>query len=382
MAVNGQTRLSMLRKFGQSVWLDFISRDLISSGGLRRHIDRDGVTGLTSNPTIFEKAISAGSDYDDQIAALRRQGLSAPKIFARVAATDVRDACDAFLPRFERTAGADGYASIEVDPNAADDTERTLKEVRRLRDLVGRPNLMVKIPATPAGIPAIRRALEDGININVTLMFSTAHYDAVVEAFLSALEARRRSGEPIDHIASVASFFVSRVDTLVDAKLDELLASRPSKEARRRLDSLRGRLAVANSKLVYDRFAAVHTSSRWRLLAGEGARVQRLLWASTSTKNPAYSDVLYVDGLIGPDTVTTLTSETMAAFNDHGRLARSVDEDVDEARRRFDEAAAAGLDMDAVTEQLQADGVAAFAKSYAGVVQAVERRYRRVGEAA
>lgn len=382
MAVNDDTRLSRLREFGQSVWLDFISRDLISSGGLRRLIDRDGVAGMTSNPTIFEKAIAAGSGYDDQIAGLYRRGLSAAEVFAHVAATDVREACDAFLPRFEETGGGDGYVSIEVDPNVADDTQATLREVRRLRDLVDRRNLMVKIPATPAGIPAIRQALEEGVNINITLMFSMAHFEAVVEAFLDAMETRQRRGEPIDRVASVASFFVSRVDTLADTKIEELLRRDPSDDQRRRLESLRGRLAVANSKLVYQRFAEITASQRWRRLARDGARVQRVLWASTGTKNPAYSDVLYVDELIGPHTITTLTSETMAAFNDHGRLARTVDENVEEARRLLRDAGAEGLDMDALTEQLQVDGVAAFTRSYAAVVKAIDERRRQAGEAA
>jgi transaldolase len=340
-SANGKCKSARLRDLGQSVWLDFLSRDLIASGELRRLIEEDGLAGVTSNPTIFERAIAESSDYDFQIAELERAGLSAEKVFERGAASDVRRACDALAPVFSVTRGDDGYVSIEVSPGAADDTERTLNEVRRLQGLVERPNVMVKIPATPAGIPAIRRSLEAGFNINITLMFSMAHYEVVVEAFLTALEERRRHGEPIDGIASVASFFVSRVDALVDKRIDERPAGERSPERRRRLGSLRGKLAVANAKLVYERFVDVFTSERWRRLAADGARVQRVLWASTSTKHPAYSDVLYVDALIGPDTVTTLTPATLLA-----------------------------------------DGVAAFERSYAGVVQAIRGRHSRMGEAA
>jgi transaldolase len=381
MATNGTTRLWRLRDLGQSVWLDFISRELLESGELRRLMDDDGLAGMTSNPTIFEKAIGESRDYDEQIAALTREGLDAQQVFERVAASDVQRACDVLRPVFDRSDGGDGFVSIEVSPRAAGDTEQTIREVRLLHDLVDRPNVMVKIPATPAGIPAIKRSVEAGFNINITLMFSMAHYEAVVEAFLSALEERRRRGEPIDHIASVASFFVSRVDTLADKEIDGRLDIAFGEE-RRRLEGLRGRLAVANSRLVYERFAEVFAGERWRRLAEAGGRVQRVLWASTSTKNPAYSDVLYVDELIGPETVTTLTKETMAAFDDHGRLERTVDRDLDEARRLFREAAAVGLDMGAITEQLQVDGVAAFARSYDSLLRGIEDKRRRSREEA
>jgi len=373
-------RLAQLQELGQSVWLDIISRDLIDSGELGRLVE-SGVRGLTSNPTIFEKAIAGSASYDEQISELAHQGLAASAIFDRLAVADVQAAADILRPVFEASGGADGYVSIEVSPVYADDTEQTVREVRRLRELVDRPNLLVKVPATVAGIEAIHRCLAEGMNINVTLMFSMTHYNAVAEAYIGALEERLGRGEDVAASASVASFFVSRVDTLADKLIDERLAAEPDERQRPALEGLRGRLAVVNSKLVYARWKELFGSERWQRLAAQGARPQRLLWASTSTKNPAYSDVKYVDELIGPETVTTLTPETLAAFEDHGVVRLTIESDIEEARRLAAQAHEVGLDLEELGARLQVDGVAAFTASYNEVLTVIDAKVRALGEA-
>ena len=373
-------RLAQLQELGQSVWLDIISRDLIDSGELGRLVE-SGVRGLTSNPTIFEKAIAGSASYDEQISELAHQGLAASAIFDRLAVADVQAAADILRPVFEASGGADGYVSIEVSPVYADDTEQTVREVRRLRELVDRPNLLVKVPATAAGVEAIHRCLAEGMNINVTLMFSMTHYNAVAEAYISALEERLGRGEDVAASASVASFFVSRVDTLADKLIDERLAAEPDERQRPALEGLRGRLAVVNSKLVYARWKELFGSERWQRLAAQGARPQRLLWASTSTKNPAYSDVKYVDELIGPETVTTLTPETLAAFEDHGVVRLTIESDIEEARRLAAQAHEVGLDLEELGARLQVDGVAAFTASYNEVLTVIDAKVRALGEA-
>jgi transaldolase len=373
-------RLAQLQELGQSVWLDIISRDLIDSGELGRLVE-SGVRGLTSNPTIFEKAIAGSASYDEQISELAHQGLAASAIFDRLAVADVQAAADILRPVFEASGGADGYVSIEVSPVYADDAEQTVREVRRLRELVDRPNLLVKVPATVAGIEAIHRCLAEGMNINVTLMFSMTHYNAVAEAYISALEERLGLGEDVAASASVASFFVSRVDTLADKLIDERLAAEPDERQRPALEGLRGRLAVVNSKLVYARWKELFGSERWQRLAAQGARPQRLLWASTSTKNPAYSDVKYVDELIGPETVTTLTPETLAAFEDHGVVRLTIESDIEEARRLAAQAHEVGLDLEELGARLQVDGVAAFTASYNEVLAVIDAKVRALGEA-
>jgi len=373
-------RLAQLQELGQSVWLDIISRDLIDSGELGRLVE-SGVRGLTSNPTIFEKAIAGSASYDEQISELAHQGLAASAIFDRLAVADVQAAADILRPVFQESGGADGYVSIEVSPVYADDTEQTVREVRRLRELVDRPNLLVKVPATVAGIEAIHRCLAEGMNINVTLMFSMTHYNAVAEAYISALEERLGRGEDVAASASVASFFVSRVDTLADKLIDERLAAEPDERQRPALEGLRGRLAVVNSKLVYARWKELFGSERWQRLAAQGARPQRLLWASTSTKNPAYSDVKYVDELIGPETVTTLTPETLAAFEDHGVVRLTIESDIEEARRLAAQAHEVGLDLEELGARLQVDGVAAFTASYNEVLAVIDAKVRALGEA-
>jgi transaldolase len=327
---------------------------------------------MTSNPSIFEKSMGAGVAYDDEIVDLARRGLDADHIFDRLAIADVTAACHEFDRVYRQTDGADGYVSIEVSPRLASETDETLAEAHRLAEAVACPNVMVKIPATKEGIPAIRRALAAGLNVNITLMFSLADYEAVVEAYLQALEERAAAGRPLGGVHSVASFFVSRIDVLVDSWLEA-----KAKEAGSRAEQilgLRGKLGVANSRLVYRRFAEIHSSERWRALAAKGATVQRMLWASTSTKNPLYDDLLYVNNLIGPHTVNTLPENTYEAFKDHGVVERTVDKDLETAEGLMKALAGAGIDVDAATAKLQADGVEVFVKSFDQVVDIVERR--------
>ncbi len=341
-----------LSKFGQSPWLDNISRHLLESGELKQLVKKDGIRGVTSNPTIFEKAISSGTDYDDAMRELMAQGKSDAEIYDALTIADIQAAADVLRPVFDASRGGDGFVSLEVSPKLAHDTQGTLADARRLHAAVNRPNLMIKVPATQEGLPAIRQLLSEGINVNVTLMFSMAHYEAVAEAYLAALEDRAEQGLPVDGIASVASFFVSRVDALVD----KLLVGKA--------DALLGKIAVYNCKLVYQRFQEIFGGERFKVLAEKGARVQRVLWASTSAKNPAYSDVMYVETLIGPDTVNTLPDETIAVFRDHGQARLTVEDEVEEARAAFKTLAEVGIDMRAVGEQLSAEGVEKFAQSF------------------
>jgi transaldolase len=369
---DGSNGVRRLLAEGQSVWLDFISRELVGSGRLARLIDEDGLRGMTSNPSIFEKAVSSGNVYDDEIVALARQGLDADHIFDRLAIADVRAACHEFNRVYLETGGADGFVSIEVSPRLASETDETLAEAHRLAGAVVCPNVMVKIPATKAGIPAIRRALADGLNVNITLMFSLADYEAVAEAYLQALEERVAAGKPIDGIHSVASFFVSRIDTLVDAWLEE--KAKESGSRAEQVLNLRGKLGVANSRLAYRRFVEILASDRWKALEEKGATVQRMLWASTSTKNPLYDDLLYVDNLIGPHTVNTLPESTYEVFKDHGVVERTVDKDVEAARTHMRALADAGIDVDAATAKLQVDGVDVFVTAFDQVVGIVKQR--------
>ncbi len=383
MAGTAENRLFMLKRLGQSPWLDQISRDLVRSGRLQRMVDQDGLGGVTSNPAIFEKAIGHGREYDEEILALARQGLSAAEIYDRLAVDDVRAACDVLAPVYLGSGGEDGFVSIEVDPAAAYDSERTIAEAHRLFAAVDRPNVMVKIPGTREGVVAVRRCLGDGLNVNITLLFSLSQYDAVAEAYLDALEERLTRDETIRGTSSVASFFVSRVDALVDRELDARLAASDDPSERRRLEALKGRAAVANAKAVYERFSAYLSARRWQLLAPAGGKVQRILWASTGTKDPSYPDTLYVDELIGPHTVTTLPEATLAAFRAHGTPARTVDRHVEDAHRTLRELAAVGLDMEEVGRRLQREGVELFLAAHRGVVEIVARKMEelRTGEA-
>ena len=367
-----QNPLVALVAEGQSVWLDYITRDLVRGGELKRLIEEDGLRGMTSNPTIFEKAIGAGDSYDAQIKGLVAQDQAALDIFETVAATDVREACDLFLPVYEQTGGQDGFVSLEVSPLLAHDTEATAVEGRRLWALVGRPNLMIKVPGTEAGVGAVQTLLREGINVNVTLLFSLESHERVMHAYIEALEARLAAGEPVDSIASVASFFVSRVDTAVDKQLDA--------QGDERARALRGKIAIANAKLAYAQFREHFDGARFAPLKAQGAWPQRPLWASTGTKDKNYSDVLYVEELIGPDTVNTLPVATLDAFRDHGTASRTIDTGVDQAREAVAELKAIGIDLTTITQQLEDEGVASFAKSFDDLLKGVEGKRRDLAE--
>jgi transaldolase len=364
-------KLFQLAEQGQSVWLDFITRDLITSGDLKRQIEEDGLRGMTSNPTIFQGAISKGTAYDEQIAGLIAEGKDAGEIFEAVAVKDIQDACDLYRPLYDSTDGLDGLVSIEVSPTLARDPEGTLDDARRLWKKVNRPNVMIKVPGTDECAPAIKTLLAEGVNVNITLLFSLRNHEQVMWAYIEALEERAAAGKPIDRIASVASFFVSRVDTLIDKQLDDKIAAGGNAE---KLKALQGKVAVANAKLAYENFRRIFGGDRFQALAKKGARVQRPLWASTGTKNKAYSDVLYVDSLIGPDTVNTLPPATLEAFIDHGTIGRTVDQDVADAHATMKALKSSGIDIDAATKQLENEGVASFAKSFEDLLSGVEAK--------
>jgi transaldolase / glucose-6-phosphate isomerase len=361
--------LKGLLAFGQSPWMDYIRRDLLTGGGLKKFIAEDGLRGQTSNPTIFEKAINGSTLYNDILNSPEAKSLNAKQLYEKIAIRDVQDACDIFRPVYDETKHRDGYVSLEVSPFLANDTNGTMEEARRLWKAVNRPNVMIKVPATPEGIPAVRQLLEDGLNINITLLFAQSAYEKVAEAFIAALEARAAKGQPINHIASVASFFVSRIDSLVDSKIDALLKTAAG-DAKTLLESLHGTIAIANAKLTYKKYQELFGGPRWKALAAKGAQTQRLLWASTSTKNPKYRDVLYVEELIGADTVDTIPPATFDAFRDHGKLRSSLTEDVPGAARHMENLAKAGISMKEVTEQLVIDGVRLFAEAFKTLLEA------------
>ncbi|HKG29365.1 MAG TPA: transaldolase [Thermomicrobiales bacterium] len=361
----------LFREEGQSAWQDDISRDMLNEGSIRTAIEETGIRGLTSNPTIFEKAIAAGSAYDEEIGGLLERDLDAHAIFETVAVRDIQGATDLFRTIYESSEGGDGFVSIEVSPLAARDPAVTTADARRLWSAVDRPNLMVKIPGTVEAVPIIQQMLTEGININITLLFSVAAYERVARAYISALAARQAAGQPIDRIASVASFFVSRVDTLVDKLLDEKIAATGDATQKGWLQSLKGKAAIANAKIAYQSFERLFSGAEWDSLAAAGADVQRPLWASTSVKNPAFPDTMYVDELIGPHTVNTMPRPTIAAFLDHGTVARTIDKDLSGAYKTMEDLAAAGIDIDAVTTQLEDEGIASFAKSYDSLLAGV-----------
>jgi transaldolase/glucose-6-phosphate isomerase len=349
--------------------MDYIRRDLLTGGGLKKFIAEDGLRGQTSNPTIFEKAINGSTLYNDILNSPEAKSLNAKQLFEKLAIRDVQDACDIFRPVYDESKHRDGYVSLEVSPLLANDTNGTMEEARRLWKAVNRPNVMIKVPATPEGVPAIRQLLEDGLNINITLLFAQSAYEKVAEAFIAALEARAAKGQPINQIASVASFFVSRIDTLIDSKIDALLKTAAG-DAKTLLESLHGTIAIANAKLTYKKYLELFGGPRWKALAAKGAQTQRLLWASTSTKNPKYRDVLYVEELIGADTVDTIPPATFDAFRDHGKLRPSLTEDVPGAARHMENLAKAGISMKEVTEQLVVDGVRLFADAFKTLLEA------------
>jgi len=366
----GTNPLRALLAYGQSPWMDYIRRDLLTSGGLKKYIDNDGLRGMTSNPAIFEKAITGSNLYADILTSPTAKTLDAKGLFEKIAIRDVQDACDIFKSVYAESKRRDGYVSLEVSPYLANDTKGTIEEARRLWKAVGRPNVMIKVPATPEGLPAIRQLLEDGLNINITLLFAQSAYEQVAEAFLAALEARAAKGQDVSHIASVASFFVSRIDSLVDGKIDEKLKAGADASQTALLESIRGKIAIANARLTYKKYQELFGGPRWKALAAKGGQTQRLLWASTSTKNPKYRDVIYVEELIGADTVDTIPPATFDAFRDHGKLRPSLTENVDGAAKTMADLAKAGLSMKEVTDKLLVDGVKLFADAFTTLLAA------------
>ena len=356
------SKLRDLHAEGQSVWFDFIRRALLTSGQLEALVG-DGVRGVTSNPSIFEQAIARNDDYDDAMAELVARGLDTQAIYETLAIADIRHACDVLRPVFDGSEATDGHVSLEVSPLLAHDTQRTVAEARRLWTTVDRPNLMIKVPVTPAGVPAIETLIADGINVNITLIFSLAHYEASAGAFIRGLERRAEAGQPLGGVASVASFFVSRLDSAVDKQLAEIGR-----------DDLFGKTAVDNARIAYARFGELFAGERWQALAAKGAQVQRVLWASTGTKNPAYPDTMYVDELIGPATVNTVPPKTLDAFIDHGTVARTVDRDLDGARARLKALAALSIDVGDITADLQRAGVASFASAFESLLASIDAK--------
>jgi transaldolase len=367
-----KNRLQELHDTGQSIWLDSIDRRMLTDGELERRIRDDALTGMTSNPTIFQKALASGDSYDEQLLGAEH-GLTPSQLFELVETTDVRDACDIFAGVYSSTRGADGFVSIEVSPGVSNSADATVEEARRLWKTVDRPNVMVKVPGTREGAIAVRRLIAEGINVNITLLFAIEAHERVIDAYLAGLEDRVKAGKPIDGLASVASFFVSRVDTEIDKRLDALIAKAPQLE-RERLQLLKGRAAIANAKLAYRLFTQKFSSPRWEALSKQGARVQRPLWASTSTKNPAYRDVMYVEELIGADTVDTMPPATIDAFKDHGVVAKTVDKKVSAAEALLKEIEAVGISMREVTEKLLVEGIASFQKSFDELLAGLESK--------
>jgi transaldolase len=360
------TKIEQVAELGQAIWLDYIDRYFLVTGGLRDLVE-DGIRGVTSNPTIFERAIADGADYLEELTEAARANETAEGIYEILVLDDIRAGLDILRPVYERTGGMDGYVSLEVDPLLAYDTEDTIAEARRLFHKIDRPNLLIKVPATPAGFPAIEQLISEGINVNVTLIFSQDHYEAAAKAYIRGLERRVERGEDVLQCASVASLFISRMDTAVDALLEE------KGEA-----ELQGKIGIANAKLVYQRFLDIFSSERWEAVSAQGARVQRPLWASTSTKNPAYPDTMYVERLIGPDTVNTMPPRTLEAFRDHGMVAATVRNGVQEAKDYLARLDALGIDIDAVAEELQDEGVEKFADSFRSLLETIEEERKRI----
>jgi transaldolase/glucose-6-phosphate isomerase len=373
--------LLQLQEYGVSVWLDYIRRDLLENGELHGLIAQDGLRGMTSNPAIFEKAIAESTLYDAAFAAMPAHYADTKARYEHVAIQDIQEAADVLRPVYDATHRRDGYVSLEVSPHLAHETAATLAEARRLWAAVGRENVMIKVPGTPEGIPAFEQLISEGLNINVTLLFAREVYERVAEAYIAGIEKRAAAGKDVRHVASVASFFISRIDTLIDAQLSARLQSASGSE-RAGLQSLLGKGAVANGKLTYERYRKIFSGPRWEKLQAAGAQTQRVLWASTSTKNPNYRDVLYVEELIGSDTVNTMPPATVDAFRDHGRLRPSLTEDVAGAREIMDQLARAGLSMQAVTAKLLEDGVRLFAEAFDKLLLAVEQKSATVAKRA
>ena len=367
--------LKRLGTLGQSIWLDYIRRDLMSSGGLQRLIEEDGLRGMTSNPSIFEKAIADSHDYDEDIRAMALKGKNAEATYETLSQRDVQSAADEFRPLYDTTDGKDCYVSLEVNPHLAHDTSGTIAEARRLWAALNRPNVFIKVPATADGLPAIQQLISQGINVNVTLLFGLPRYCQVAEAYIAGIEARAAQGKPVKHVASVASFFVSRIDALVDPLLEKLMAQ-GGKQADLAKE-VHGQVAIASAKMAYQIYKEIFGSDRFRKLAAQGARVQRLLWASTGTKNADYSDVKYVEALIGPDTVNTAPIKTLDAYRDHGEPKARLEQDVEEARSVLERLPELGIGIDHVTRQLEDEGVEKFIKPFDKLMETVAQRSAR-----
>ncbi len=367
-----------LHAAGQSIWLDFIDRALLQGNTLATRIRDEALTGMTSNPTIFEKALASGTAYDAQLKSAA-DGRTAWELFELVETDDVRTACDRFRAVYDASSQRDGYVSIEVSPGSAHDAKATVEEAHRLWKTVDRPNVMIKVPGTPEGCIALEQLIADGLNVNVTLLFAVAAHDRVIDAYLKGLERRLEAGKPLSHVASVASFFVSRVDSAIDASLDALVKAGTLSADRAK--ALQGKAAIANAKRAYKLFQDRFSGPRWEALRSQGAQLQRPLWASTSTKNPSYRDTIYVEELIGPDTVNTMPPNTLEAFRDHGVTARTVDADLAGAERVLGELEAVGISLDAVTDKLLAEGLASFQKSFDTLIAGIEQKTAALGHA-
>ena len=372
--------LKQLQALGQSIWLDYIRRDLLTGGELKRLIEKDGLCGMTSNPAIFEKAIVGSTLYQDFLDSLaNRADLDAKGRYELLAIRDIQDAADLLRPVYQSTNRRDGYVSLEVSPYLANDTKGSIEEARRLWKTVARENVMIKIPGTPEGIPAIRQMLSEGVNINITLLFAQDVYEEVAQTYIAALEIFAAGGGDVSRVASVASFFISRIDTLIDSLLNEEIKKETDPARKAKLQALLGKIAIANGKLTYEAYQKIFSTPRWKALAAKGAQTQRVLWASTSTKNPAYRDVMYVEELIGPDTVDTVPPATLEAFRDHGKARVSLTEDLPGARKTMSDLATVGISMKDATGKLTKDGVKLFADAFDQLLQAVEKNTRRSG---
>ena len=371
--------LEIENQYGQSIWMDNLSRDLIESGELKQSIDKEGIRGITSNPAIFEKAIAGNKIYDKAIEAGIKAGKSVQDIYEDLVFTDIRNACDVFMPVYEETDGLDGYVSIEVPPDLAKKTDDTVKEARRYYQTIDRPNLMIKIPGTPEGLPAVEKAISEGMSVNVTLLFSVQSYIDTAWAYIRGLEARVEAGEDVSKVASVASFFLSRIDVMVDGQIDEKLKSADG-DAKTKLEAIKGKVAIANAKVAYQKYKEIFGSDRWKALEAKGAKVQRLLWASTGTKNPEYSDVMYVDELVGTDTVNTLPPNTIEACADHCDPANRIETDLDAAHKVIDSLKddAVNIDLDSVMDDLLEEGIDKFIKPFESLMSSLEDKVKQL----
>jgi transaldolase len=366
-----ENHLKQLRTLGQSIWLDYIRRDLITGGDLRRLIEEDGLRGMTSNPAIFEKAIAGSREYDEEIRTLALDGKDCKTIYEALSQFDVQGAADAFLTVYDGTDGRDGYVSLEVNPHLAHDTNGTIAEARRLWAALNRPNVLIKVPATAEGLPAIQQLISEGINVNVTLLFGLPRYRQVAEAYIAGIEACLARGKSVKHVASVASFFVSRIDALVDPLLEKIIAQ--GGDGVQLAKQVQGQVAIASSRVAYQIYKEIFESDRFKKLADQGARVQRLLWASTGSKNPDYSDVKYVEALIGADTVDTVPLETLDAYRDHGQPQARLEQDVEEASWVLQRLLLLGIDIDEVTQQLEEEGVEKFNQPFDDLLETLAK---------